>query len=168
MSDVLEPRARRAASIPWVDDLPEDWEVLPFAAVCRENRRSNAGLRETNLLSLSFGRVVRRDISSNDGLLPESFETYQVVEPNDVVFRLTDLQNDKRSLRTALVRERGILTSAYLTVRLTNAHSRFFAYLMRDVDNRKVLYSMGGGLRQSMKFDDIKRLPIQMPPLAGL
>jgi len=71
------------------------------------------GLIEKNLLSLSYGRIVLKNITSSDGLLPESFETYQIVMPNDEVFRFTDLQNDKRSLRSALVQERGIITSAY-------------------------------------------------------
>ena len=69
---------------------------------------------EDNLLSLSFGRIVRKDIDTQEGLLPESFETYQVVEPNDMIFRFTDLQNDKRSLRSARTPERGIITSAYM------------------------------------------------------
>lgn len=164
MSEKGTTRRRAQADIKWIDSLPEDWSVFPLLAVCRQNSRSNAGLRENNLLSLSYGNVIRRDINSHDGLLPESFDTYQIVEPGDIVFRLTDLQNDKKSLRTALVSERGIITSAYLSVRVTDANPRFLSYLMRDIDARKVLYSMGGGLRQSMKFDDVKRLPIQVPP----
>ncbi|HWU67800.1 MAG TPA: restriction endonuclease subunit S [Stenotrophobium sp.] len=120
-------------------------------------------MKEDNLLSLSYGRIVRKDIASNDGLLPDSYETYQVVQPNDVVFRLTDLQNDKRSLRTAIVNETGIITSAYLAVTPKEIDSRYFAYLLRFYDLTKVFYSMGGGLRQSMKYADVKRLPVIMP-----
>ena len=36
---------------------------------------------------------------------------------DDIVLRLTDLQNDKRSLRTGLVKEHGIITSAYTTIK---------------------------------------------------
>ena len=117
------------------------------------------------MLSLSYGNIVRKDMSSNDGLLPESFETYQIVRPSDVVFRLTDLQNDKRSLRSALVGEQGIITSAYLAVTPVFHDSRYFAFLMRAYDAQKVFYSMGGGLRQSMKFDDMKHLPVMAPTL---
>src|SRR5690606_33969298 len=128
-----------------------------------EARRSNKGMRESNLLSLSYGRIVQRDIDSSDGLLPESIETYQIVESDDIVFRLTDLQNDKRSLRSGLVTERGIITSAYLAVTPRDMDPRFLAYAMRDTDLRKVFYSMGGGLRQSMKFSDMKWLPVVTP-----
>lgn len=154
------------SDVEWLGEIPSHWNVQPFFAVSRENRRSNRGLLESNLLSLSYGKIVAKDINTNEGLLPESFETYQIVEPKDIVFRLTDLQNDKRSLRSAIVPERGIITSAYLSVRVLNDSSRFMAYVMRDADLRKVFYSMGGGLRQSMKFDDMRRLPVQLPPPA--
>jgi len=122
-------------------------------------------MKEDNLLSLSYGRIVRKDMTSNDGLLPESFETYQIVRPGDVVFRLTDLQNDKRSLRTATVEEVGIITSAYLAVEPIGVESRFLSYLLRAYDLSKVFYSMGGGLRQSMKYADVARLPVLAPPV---
>lgn len=96
--------------------------------------------------------------------MPESFETYQIVEANDLVLRLTDLQNDKRSLRSAIVRERGIITSAYLALRSKGIEPSYFNYLLRAYDLMKVFYSMGGGLRQSMKFDDLKRMPLIVPP----
>ena len=59
--------------------------------------------------------------------------------------RLTDLQNDKRSLRSAIVEELGIITSAYLAVDISNGNPRYFHYLFRAYDSIKVFYSMGGG-----------------------
>ncbi len=149
--------------LPWVGPIPARWDIAPLFSVAREREESNAGMVEDNLLSLSYGRIVRKDMSSNDGLLPESFETYQVVYPGDVVFRLTDLQNDKRSLRTALVGERGIITSAYLAVCPEKVSPSYLNYLLRAYDLSKAFYSMGGGLRQSMKFSDLKRLPVLLP-----
>jgi type I restriction enzyme S subunit len=107
----------KPAKAPWIEEIPAHWEERPFFAVAKERRAKNIGMKEDNLLSLSYGNIVRKDINTPNGLLPESFETYQIVEPNDVVFRLTDLQNDKRSLRSAICPERGIITSAYLSVR---------------------------------------------------
>jgi type I restriction enzyme S subunit len=133
-------------------------------AVAGEVAQRNEGLVSTNLLSLSYGRIVLKDITSNDGLLPESFETYQVLEPDDIVLRLTDLQNDKRSLRTARCAHAGIITSAYLALRPRGIESRFLAHLLHSYDVMKVFYSMGGGLRQTMNFADVRRLPVLVPP----
>lgn len=148
---------------PWIGTIPAGWREVPFSAAARERKVKNTGMRECNLLSLSYGNVIRKDINTSTGLLPDSFETYQIVEADDVVFRLTDLQNDKRSLRSAIVEERGIITSAYLVVQPNGLVPRFFNYLMRAYDVQKVFYSMGGGLRQSLGFDDLKRMPVVLP-----
>ena len=154
------------SGVEWLGQVPERWEVKPLYGCAVERYESNKGMLDDNLLSLSYGRIVRKDMSSNDGLLPESFETYQIIRSGDLVFRLTDLQNDKRSLRSALVEEDGIITSAYLAVSPYGESSRYMAYLFRAYDTTKVFYSMGGGLRQSMKFADLKRLPTLVPPHA--
>lgn len=153
----------RDSGVEWVDQIPSHWTTEPLWALAEECDRPNAGMIENNLLSLSYGRIVRKDINDNDGLLPASFETYQIVEPDDVVWRLTDLQNDKRSLRTARVYERGIITSAYLATRPHRIGSAYFSYLLRAYDLMKVFYSMGGGLRQGMKYSDVRRLPVLVP-----
>lgn len=155
----------KGSGMPWVGTVPTHWVVQPLLSVAVERSEFNAGMRERNLLSLSYGRIIRKDIDSNDGLLPESFETYQIVRKGDIVLRLTDLQNDKRSLRSALVNEQGIITSAYLALRPTSTSSAYLAYLLRAYDLSKVFYSMGGGLRQSMKFADLRRMSIALPPL---
>lgn len=151
------------SQIPWISTLPADWPVKPLLAVAEERSESNFGMKEDNLLSLSYGHIIKKDIDSNDGLLPESFETYQIVHAGDLVLRLTDLQNDKRSLRSAPVKQKGIITSAYLAIRPTFISSTYLSYLLRAYDLTKVFYSMGGGLRQSMKFSDLKRMPIPVP-----
>jgi type I restriction enzyme S subunit len=149
----------------WLGAVPSCWAVTPLFTVLRETNQRNSGLRERNLLSLSYGRIVRKDIDTLEGLLPESFETYQVVESGDIVLRLTDLQNDQRSLRVGLVSERGIITSAYVNLRTGGNHDpRFLFYQLHNADLRKVFYNFGGGVRQSMKYADLKRLPIILPP----
>lgn len=158
--------AYRDSGVEWAQRTPSHWTVSPLMAIADERDRPNKGMQENNLLSLSYGEIVTKDINDNDGLLPESFETYQIIEADDIVWRLTDLQNDKRSLRTALATQRGIITSAYLATRIRAANARFVAYQLRSYDTTKVFYSMGGGLRQSMKYSDVKRLPMILPPAA--
>ena len=154
----------RSSNIEWVSDIPDEWLEVPFFTQCVPNDSDNKGMTEDNLLSLSYGRIIRKNIETADGLLPASFETYQIVEKDNIVFRLTDLQNDKRSLRSAICTERGIITSAYLAVEPTAIDADYFAYLMRSYDHTKVFYAQGSGLRQSLKYSDMKRLPLLAPP----
>lgn len=150
------------SGIEWVGPIPNHWKVLPFYSFANEVIHPNKKLKERNLLSLSYGRIVRKDIDRLEGLTPASFEGYNVIEADDIVFRLTDLQNDQTSLRSARATERGIITSAYVTVR-PKSNSRFFDYLVRSYDTTKVFYGIGGGIRQSMKYADLKRLPVLVP-----
>ncbi|EPG1965852.1 restriction endonuclease subunit S [Acinetobacter baumannii] len=150
------------SGVEWLGEVPEHWSVKKFGYIFRENKIKNSGLIETNVLSLSYGRIKEKNIEDNKGLLPESFETYQIIQPNDIIFRFTDLQNDKRSLRSAISKFHGIITSAYIGVR-TTANAEFYNYLFRAYDQQKVFYSMGDGMRQSLKIDELNRMPIVFP-----
>jgi len=155
----------KPSEIPWLDDIPSKWEVKPLFALTRENKEKNAGGAVTNVLSLSYGKIIQRDINSNTGLLPESFDTYQIIQPGDIVLRLLDLQNDHKSLRVGFVKEMGIISPVYVCIRkCSSVNMNFLAYLLHTYDIMKVFYSFGGGIRQAMKFDDLRRLPILLPP----
>ncbi|MCY9849284.1 restriction endonuclease subunit S [Pectobacterium jejuense] len=155
----------KASDIDWVGDIPASWTVKPTFSVFNPSVTKNTEGEESTVLSLSYGNIVERDVDTNFGLLPESFNTYQIVDNGDLILRLTDLQNDKKSLRVGLVKQRGIITSAYLKLRASNSIEARFAYrLLHSYDTTKVFYGMGGGLRQSMKFEDFRRLPILIPP----
>lgn len=154
------------SGISWLGQIPKHWLSLPAFTIFQEQQISNKGMIERNLLSLSYGNIVRKDIDTHYGLLPQSFETYQIVFPGNLILRLTDLQNDKRSLRVGLVKEKGIITSAYLCLTPHKLISEYAYYLLHSYDITKVFYTMGAGVRQTMKFVDLKKLSILVPPLS--
>lgn len=155
------------SGVEWIDSIPSHWDVKPTFALCEASSRKNIDGAENNVLSLSYGNIIPRDVETNFGLLPESFNTYQLIEYGDVILRLTDLQNDKNSLRVGLAKQKGIITSAYLKLKAKNSMNATFLYrLLHSYDTTKVFYGMGGGLRQSMKFEDFRRLPLLLPPIA--
>lgn len=160
-------RQMKNSEIEWVGDIPAEWETHPIYYYFGERKHKNSLGKEGNLLSLSYGKVIRKDITSSDGLLPENYNGYNIVEKNDIVLRLTDLQNDKRSLRTGLVKERGILTSAYVTLRpIKEEFSPFFHYVLHAYDVMKVFYNMGNGVRQGLNFDELSKCMLIAPPLS--
>ncbi|GAA1046982.1 restriction endonuclease subunit S [Rothia amarae] len=151
--------------ISWMGSIPEDYTVTRLGRLVEHVKKKNKGHLSRNLLSLSYGEIKQKNIDTADGLLPESFETYNLIEKHDIVLRLTDLQNDKRSLRSAISTQDGIITSAYITIRPTKIYPKFLAYYLRLLDNAKVFYSLGSGLRQSLSWDDAKLIPVVVPPL---
>ena len=157
-------REMKDSGIEWIGEIPKTWTITILSALFSERKCKNSGLAENNLLSLSYGNIVRKNIESNEGLLPASFETYNIIEPGNIVFRLTDLQNDKRSLRTGLCKERGIITSAYVTLQIRSDDSpHYMHYLFHTYDLCKVFYGMGDGVRPGMNYEDLKRLRILRP-----
>lgn len=155
------------SGVEWLGEVPSHWGLTIGMNVFRENKRDNKGMKEKTVLSLSYGQIIIKPEEKLVGLVPESFETYQIVEPNDIIIRCTDLQNDQTSLRTGLAKDKGIITSAYLNLKVINNHSaKFLHYYLHALDITKVLYKFGSGLRQNLSFLDFKRLPIIDIPLS--
>ena len=156
----------KESGIDWIGQIPEEWEVDFVNHIFEEHKQKNKGNKEKNLLSLSYGHIIRKSIDTSFGLLPESFDTYNIIQRGDIVLRLTDLQNDKRSLRVGLTRENGIITSAYLTLRLKNicCSDSYMYYLLHTYDICKVFYNFGGGVRQGGTWSDIYKMELLIPP----
>ena len=157
---------QKETGVSWVKSIPAHWEECSLIQVAEEQQIKNAGMVEDNLLSLSYGKIINKDINTTDGLLPASFEGYQIINSGNIVLRLTDLQNDHRSLRTGLATQRGIITSAYTCLKARDIILPEYLQLQLHVaDLCKVFYGMGGGVRQSIGFKDIRRLIVAVPPL---
>ena len=154
------------SGIPWIGEIPKHWEIRPLYFYFNERKNKNLFENEKNLLSLSYGKIIRKNIETKDGLLPENFNGYNIIEKDDIVFRLTDLQNDKVSLRTGLVKEKGIITSAYVTIKPKQKICiEFYHYLLHCYDLIKVFYNFGNGVRQSLTYKELSKMKILVPPL---
>lgn len=164
----LDPNVpMKESGIEWIGQIPAHWEIKYLSQIAEEHYISNKNVHHQNLLSLSYGRIVRKDINTTEGLLPASFDTYQVIEKGNIILRLTDLQNDHKSLRIGLVTEEGIITSAYICIQSRQAILPEYLYLLlHSYDICNVFYGMGGGLRQSLSYADIKRIPIIIPAIS--
>ena len=60
------------------DEAPGDWKETRLKECFIENNR-----RQPNrtVLSLSYGKIIKKDLSEKKGVTPESFDTYQGVHP---------------------------------------------------------------------------------------
>ena len=160
-------RPMKDSGIEWIGQIPEDWDTKVVFQIFRQVKNKNTGMTEQNLMSLSYGKIKRKNIETTFGLLPESFEGYNIIEKDDIVLRLTDLQNDHTSLRTGISREKGIITSAYLTIRNYSDNStEYLHYYLHAFDICKGFYGMGAGVRQGLNWEEMKKLKILVPPLA--
>ena len=155
------------SGVQWIGDIPSNWNVHPLGLFFSERVHLNSMNLESNLLSLSYGKIIKKNINTVGGLLPASYAGYNIIEADDIVIRPTDLQNDKKSLRTGLAKEHGIVTSAYIALKPSNSiYSPYFHYLLHSYDVAKVFYNMGNGVRQGLNYSELKKLLLIEPPLS--
>jgi type I restriction enzyme S subunit len=157
---------RKGETIPQIrfDGFKGEWAKKELSEVAGYYRVSNENVHHQNLLSLSYGKIVKRNIKSKKGLLPASFDTYQVIKENIIVLRFTDLQNDHKSLRVGLSKEEGIISPAYICLECKdNINPDYLYLLLHYYDLCKVFYGMGDGMRQTLSYSDIKDLLLIIP-----
>ncbi len=158
---------KKDSGVKWILGIPNSWGVRVLFQLADQVKNKNKELSEQNLLSLSYGKIKRKDINNPEGLLPESFDGYNIIEADDIVLRLTDLQNDHTSLRVGQAKERGIITSAYTTLRPSGyINPQYLYYVLHAYDLIKGFYGMGAGVRQGLNFDEVKTIKVPFPPLS--
>ena len=137
----------KPSGVPWIGDVPDHWRIVPGRNLYVEKKVPNKGLKETQVLSLSYGKIRIRGEEELHGLVPASFESYQMIEPGDIICRPTDLQNDWNSLRFGLSPHKGIITSAYICFKTKPGIDRRYGHLLfHTYDLKKVFYGLGSGL----------------------
>jgi type I restriction enzyme, S subunit len=165
ITDLKPYREYKDSGLAWLGQVPRRWDMRPAFGAFMPIHERNHGMKEKTVLSLSYGRIVIKPAEKLHGLVPESFETYQIVNPGDIILRTTDLQNDHTSLRVGMVRDRGIITSAYLALRVSAGVNEEFGFQFLNVwDTSKAIYGYGSGLRQNLDFAHFKRMPVAVPP----
>jgi restriction modification system DNA specificity domain protein len=143
----------------------DNWQMKPLRLIANKHSVSNHNIHNQNLLSLSYGKIKRKDISSDKGLLPASFDTYQIVKDGVIVMRFTDLQNDQKSLRVGLAKEEGIISPAYVCISMKDTTKSAFLYQELHYYDAvlKQFYKMGDGMRQTLSYTDIEAMPLAIP-----
>ncbi|MEQ8837252.1 MAG: restriction endonuclease subunit S [Lacipirellulaceae bacterium] len=152
---------------PWRDDFPRRWNPTPVNTIMRAVKQLvGDSWALTQLLSLTKRGVIVRDIESGEGKYPESFETYQHIQPGDLVFCLFDVDETPRTV--GLARQSGMLTGAYTryVVDRRRAMPEWLEYYFTALDDEKRLRPVYTGLRKVITKDRFGSLRIPVPPLS--
>jgi type I restriction enzyme S subunit len=167
MIEGLQPYAEyKDSGQQWLGQVPAHWDLKPGHAAFVPRGVKNTGMKEKTVLSLSYGRIKVKPTDRQHGLVPDSYETYQIVDEGNIIIRGTDMQNDHTSLRIGLSRNRGVISSAYLCFETRKTVTPDYGYqILNTFDLTKAIYRYGSGLRQNLDDGEIRRLPIFIPPL---
>lgn len=73
--DLKTYRSYLPSGADYFESAPAHWLVVPGMLALMENRRDNKGMKESQVLSLSYGKIIVKAEDKLVGLVPESFET---------------------------------------------------------------------------------------------
>lgn len=153
------------SGIPWIGDIPKDWRI-----VRNKNVFSNSKIlvgdawNTTQLLSLTTKGIKAVAIGSTSGKVPDSYDTYQVVEKDNIVMCLFDL--DCSAVFSGLSPIHGMISPAYKALTIKNGflpdfYAKWFDYIF---DGRKFMF-LSKNIRYSLTYDEFASLQVVAPSL---
>src|ERR1035437_282185 len=167
MIDGLKPYpAYKDSGLPWVGQVPEHWSLQPNSALMRR-RKVLVGARhsEYQLLSLTKGGVIVRDVESGKGKFSADMGTCQEVRAGDLVFCLFDVPETPRTV--GLSHHDGMITGAYTVFECSDpVVSLFLDSFYRAMDDRKLLSPLYSGLRNTIPPTRFLGIKTPLPPVS--
>jgi len=153
----------KKVNLPWIDEIPSHWEMernKNFLTVKDET----VGNKDKNykLLSLTKKGIIERDMENPKGKFPSSFETYKIVEKNDIIFCLFDIDETPRTV--GLSKLDGMITGAYNIFSINKINKNYYYYYYLYLDKFKMLKPLYTGLRKTINEDAFLRLRTPLPP----
>jgi type I restriction enzyme S subunit len=151
---------------PWSPLIPSSWKIKSTKRGFNRKKDLNLNLKCENRLSLTLNGVLRRSLDDLDGLQASEFETYQIFQKDDLVFKLIDLQNIKTS-RVGIVHEEGIMSPAYIRLEPNQniVFPKYAYWFFTDLYKREIFNKLGEGVRQTLGPEDLLALPFFYPPI---
>lgn len=163
-------REMKGSGIPWIGKVPSNWLVEPIFSDFVEVTRKNKFGREKKALKFTYGEIVPKANfdADNDNYVADTILKYTIVEPGTIMLNGLNLNYDFISQRIGLVKQKGVITSAYTAFKPINMQkisSKYSTYLFKAYDNCKAFHNMGGGVRKILNFKELSKQPFIHPPI---
>ncbi len=154
-------RQMKNSGIEWIGQIPETWNIWPTKRFFRHTKTlAGKDVDSYERLALTMAGVIKRSKDDSEGLQPEKFDTYQVLEENGLVFKLIDLANVKTS-RVGLSPYTGIVSPAYIVLTNDSDDNRFYYYYFMSMYYNEIFNNLGdNGVRSSLNAQDLLNVPM--------
>lgn len=160
-------RKMKDSGIEWIGEIPEGWEVVPVRSCFDEVRTKNTDGQEQNALQFKSGNIISKaNFNANtDDYVADTITNYTVVLPDTVMINGLNLNYDFKSLRVALVKEKGVITSAYLAIfpDRKKIFPQYATYLFKGYETKMAFHNMGAGIRKTLGYKEFKNQPLLLP-----
>lgn len=163
---MLVNKEYKDSGVSWLGNIPALWNIVKTKRHFQNEKRvAGKYANQYERLALTMNGVIKRDKEDAEGLQPESFEGYQVLEQNQLVFKLIDLENVKTS-RVGLSPYTGIVSPAYIILHNDQQDNRFYYYYYMNMYYQEIFNYLGGeGVRSALNAKDLLETPIPDIPL---
>lgn len=160
-------RKMKDSGIEWIGEIPEGWEVVPVRSCFDEVRTKNTDGQEQNALQFKSGNIISKSNfnANTDDYVADTITNYTVVLPDTVMINGLNLNYDFKSLRVALVKEKGVITSAYLAIfpDRKKISPQYATYLFKGYETKMAFHNMGAGIRKTLGYKEFKNQPLLLP-----
>lgn len=154
------------SGVEWIGNIPDDWNIVRLKDIC-VSKKEVAGTKssEYERLALTLNGVVKRSKDAQDGLQPKEFDTYQILEKNDFVFKMIDLNNISTS-RVGLSPYTGLVSPAYLrfSPRKADQFNEYLYYYLLSLWHNCIYNNIAGnGVRSALNAIDMGNIKCPFP-----
>lgn len=151
----------------WIGEIPSRWELKRIKHIFYISKNISDAPDEEDVLSLTFGGIIKRDISANEGQLPESYKGYSKIYPDDIVMNPMDLKSgwiDKSEFE-------GIISPSYYVLKpySNSVDIQYFTYQFQRHYRERIFFPFGQGVSYDYRWglgkETLLNFPIISPPL---
>lgn len=159
-------REMKDSGINWVGKIPSNWSVQRNK-ICFDCSKDIIGDKsaETQLLSLTTKGIKEKRAEDSVGKVPETYDTYQVVVPDDIVMCLFDL--DVSAVFSGISPYYGMISPAYKVLKCRHEWiiPKYSAYWFSYVFDGRKFKHYSKNLRYTLNYDEFAVLPIILPSI---
>ena len=159
-------REMKHSGIAWIGDVPKQWRIVRTKNVFNVGKELvGEDSSHTQLLSLTTKGIKKVEIGSTSGKVPDSYDTYQIVHKDNLVFCLFDL--DCSAVFSGVSPFEGMISPAYKVLSMQNGYyPQYYGYWFDYIfDGRKYKY-LSKNIRYSLTYDEFASLGIVAPSYA--
>lgn len=155
----------KETGIDWIGEIPDNWQIRRNKTLFDCSKEIIGSMSsETQLLSLTTQGIKTKSQDALSGKVPESFDTYQTVEPNDIVMCLFDL--DCSAVFSGISPYYGMISPAYKVIKCKDGLvPRYADYWFRFVFDGRKFKTYAKNLRYTLNYDEFAVLPFVLPPV---
>lgn len=152
----------------WIKNKPENWETQRVKNHFILTKNKTETPQGYPILSLTMKGIVERDISSNKGQLPETYNGYYLLNKDDIVFNPMDLISGWVDCSPF----EGLISPSYKVLRpiSKNVNIKFYTYYFQTHYKEKIFFPFGEGVHYEYRWglgtETLRNFPILVPPLS--